>query len=58
VVGHARREDLLGAAAADPQQDFDRRAVHERAGKALQLPHDSVESAVPARFSRHLNQVC
>lgn len=58
VVGHARREDLLGAAAADPQQDFDRRAVHERAGKALQLPHDSVEFAVPARFSRHLNQVC
>ena len=52
AVGDTGSQDLLGAAAADAQQEFDRGAVDEGAGKSFELPDHLVDFAVPAGFCR------
>jgi hypothetical protein len=53
TLGNTGSEDLLGAAAADAEEEFYRRAIDERARKALKLAEDVVDFAVPDRFCGH-----
>ena len=53
AVGNGRRHDLLGAAAADAQEEFDRRPIHKRPGEGLQRPDDVLDFAVPGWFGGH-----
>ena len=53
VVHNAGSEDLLGAAAADAEQEFDGGAIDERAGKRFQFPDHVIDFAVPDGFGGH-----
>ena len=54
VFCDAGSHDLLGAAAADAEQEFDRGAISERAGEGLQFTDDFVDFAVPGWFCGHV----
>jgi hypothetical protein len=53
AVGNTGRHNLLGAAAADAEQEFDRGPIHERTGEGLKLPDHIVDFAVPDGFCGH-----
>ena len=53
TLGNTGSEDLLGAAAADAEEEFYRRAIDERARQALELAEDVVDFAVPEGFCGH-----
>ena len=53
TLGNAGSEDLLGAAAADAEEEFYCRAIDERARQALELAEDVVDFAVPDGFCGH-----
>ena len=53
TLGNARSEDLLGAAAADAEEEFYGRAIDERAGEGFELADDVVDFAVPDGFCGH-----
>jgi hypothetical protein len=53
AVHYAGGHDLLGSASTDTEQEFDGRAVDERAGKNFELPDHVIDFAQPAWFCRH-----
>ena len=53
ALGDTGSQDLLGAAAADAQQEFEGGAVDEGPGQALELAEDVVDSAIPEGFGGH-----
>ena len=50
ALGNAGSEDLLGAAAADAEEEFKGGAVGERARQGLQLAEYVVDFAIPEGF--------
>jgi hypothetical protein len=54
VVGDARGQDLLGAAAADAEEKLNGSAIDERARGGPQLFQNVVEFREPRWFGRHL----
>ena len=53
AISNARSEDLLSAAAADAEQEFEGGAIDEGAGKSLELLNDVIDFAVPEGFGGH-----
>jgi len=53
TLGDAGSEDLLGAAAADAEEEFYRRAIDERARKGFELAEDVIYFAIPEGFCGH-----
>jgi hypothetical protein len=53
VIYNAGGQDLLGAAAADAEEEFDGGAIDEGTGQGLQLVDHVVDFAVPDRFCGH-----
>jgi hypothetical protein len=53
AIGDAGGHDLLGAAAADAEEEFDRRAIDERTGLRAQHGNRAIEFVVPGGFSGH-----
>jgi len=53
VVGDAGRHDLLGAAAADTEEEFDGGAVNERTREGFESTEDVGDFGVPDWFCRH-----
>ena len=53
VVGDAGRHDLLGAAAADTEEEFDGGAIDERAREGFESLEDVGDFGVPDWFCRH-----
>ena len=53
AFGNARCHDLLGAAAADAEQEFQGGPVDERTREGLKLPDDIVDFTVPGGFCGH-----
>ncbi len=58
AVHNAGEQDLLGAAAADAEEEFDGGAIDERAGKNLQFPDHVIDFAVPGRLCGHGRFTC
>ncbi len=58
AFGNARRQDLLSAAAADAEEEFDGGAIDEGTRKGLQVLDDVVDFAVPGGFGGHRNSSC
>jgi hypothetical protein len=42
TLAHAGSDDLLGASASNPKQQFDGRAIHKRAGKRAKFLDDAI----------------
>jgi len=53
IVGDAGRHDLLGAAAADTEEEFDGGAIDERAREGFESLEDVGDFGVPDWFCRH-----
>jgi len=52
-LGDAGSEDLLGAAAADAEEELYRRAIDERPGQALEFAEYVIDFAIPEGFCGH-----